>query len=81
MATAFIGFGGEPWAAFAIGSSLIVVLGTPRQWDTLKQYRRQPKTDIILGMLFDTGIAIAAAFVSAWVGYGLRYFLLPLLKT
>jgi H+/gluconate symporter-like permease len=80
FATAAIGFGGQPWAAFAIGAALIVLLGIPQQRETLKRYGRQPVTDVVLVMLLDIGLVIGGAFASAWVGYGLRYLLELLLK-
>jgi hypothetical protein len=69
FATAGIGFGGLPWAAFAIGAAAIVLLGIPQQRERLKRYRGHPKTDIVFAMLFDLGLAIAGAFASAWFGY------------
>lgn len=81
FATAAIGFGGEPWIAFAIGSALIVLLGIPQQREILKHYRGQPVTDIVLAMTFKVGMAIAGAFVSAWVGYGLRHVAAQFLKS
>jgi hypothetical protein len=79
FATAGIGFGGTPWHAFAVGASLIVLLGIPQQREELKRYRRQPKADIVLGMIFKAGLAVAGAFASAWAGYGLRLVLAQLL--
>jgi hypothetical protein len=75
FATAAIGFGGKPWAAFAVGAGMIVLLALPEQRQILKQYRGQPVTDIVLAMAFKVGMAVAGAFVSAWAGYGLRYLL------
>jgi hypothetical protein len=79
FAAAGIGFGGRPWEAFAVGASLIVLLGIPQQLEDLKRYRRQPKADVILGMIFRVVLAIVGAFASAWAGYGLRYVLAQLL--
>jgi hypothetical protein len=75
FATAAIGFGGSPWAAFAIGAAAILVLGVPQHRDVLKRYAGHPKTDVIFGMVFEAGLAIAAALASAWTGYGLRLLL------
>ena len=75
FATAAIGFGGSPWAAFAIGACAIVVLGIPQQRQTLKRYAGHPKTDVVFVMVLEVGLAVAGAFASAWVGYGLRLLL------
>ena len=69
FAIAGIGFGGLPWAAFAIGAAAIVLLGIPQQRERLKRYRGHPKTDIVFAMLFDFGLAIAGTFAIAWFGY------------
>jgi len=81
FATAAVGFGGAPWAAFAVGASMIVVLGLPAQLDLLRRYRRQPKADLVLIAVFKTGLAIAGSFASAWAGYGLRHLLWHLSAT
>lgn len=73
FAAAAVGFGGAPWAAFALGASMIVVLGLPAQLDLFKSYRSQPKFDVVLIAMLKTGLAIAGAFACAWAGYGLRY--------
>jgi hypothetical protein len=73
---AAIGFGGSPWVGFAIAASMLVLVGLPQQLALLQRYAGQPKTDIILGMLFESGLAVAGAFVSAWAGY----FLVLILK-
>ena len=75
FAAAGIGFGGSPWAAFAICASLIIVLGLPQQHDLLKRFAGQPKTDVYFVILFEVGLAVAGALASAWVGYGLRLLL------
>ncbi len=75
LAALGIGFGGSPWPAFAICGTLVVVLGIPRQRESLRRYAGQPKTDIVLGMLFEVCAALAGAFASAWIGYGLRLLL------
>ncbi len=80
FAAAGIGFGGSPWAGFAVAASLIVVFGIPQQLEHLKRYAGQPKTDIVLVMLFEVALAVGGAFASAWAGYGLRYFLVLFLK-
>jgi hypothetical protein len=72
LAALGIGFGGSPWPAFAICGTLIVALGIPHQREVLRRYTGQPKTDIVLAMLFEVCAALAGAFASAWVGYGLR---------
>ena len=81
FAAAGIGFGGSPWAGFAIGASLIVLFGIPQQLALLKRYRGQPKADIVLVMLFEVGLAVAGVLASAWAGYGLRYLVKRLLKS
>ena len=58
---------------FAVGAALIVLLGLPQQRDFLRRFAGQPKTDVYFVMLFEVGLAIAGAFASAWVGFGLRY--------
>jgi len=75
FAAAAVGFGGAPWAAFAVGASMIVLLGLPAQLDLLKSYRSQPKADLVLIATLKTGLAIAGAFACAWAGYGLRYLI------
>lgn len=75
FAAACVGFGGAPWAGAAIGACLIVLLGIPHQRDVLRRYRGQPVTDIVLAMVFEVGMAVAAAIAGAWVGYGLRQVL------
>ena len=54
---------------FAIAASMLVLVAVPQQLELLKRYAGEPKTDIVLGMLFESGMAVAGAFVSAWVGY------------
>ena len=73
FAAAAVGFGGAPWMAFAVGASMIVLLGLPAQLDLLKSYRSQPKFDLVLVAMFKTGLAIAGSFACAWAGYWLRY--------
>jgi hypothetical protein len=75
FASATIGFGGSPWAAFAICASLIIVLGLPQKHDFLKRFAGQPKTDVYFVIVFEVGLAVAGALASAWVGYGLRLLL------
>jgi len=75
FATAAIGFGGSPWAAFAIGACAIIMLGLPQQRQILKRYAGHPKTDVVFIMVFEVGVAIAGAFAAAWSGYGLRHLL------
>jgi hypothetical protein len=77
FAAAGIGFGGLPWVGFAIGASMLVLLGIPQQLSLLKRYAGEPKTDIVLAIMFEVGLAVAGAFVSAWAGY----FLVLLLKS
>ena len=78
FATIAIGFGGAPWAAFAIGSTAMVVLGIPAQRDVLQRHVGQPVTDIILAIVFKAVLAVGGAFASAWAGYGLRQIFLRL---
>ena len=75
FAAAAVGFGGAPWAAFAVGAFMIVLLGLPAQLDLLKAYRSQPKVDLVLIATLKTGLAIAGSFACAWAGYWLRYVL------
>jgi hypothetical protein len=80
LAAAGIGFGGSPRAAFAIGAALILLFGLPHQLRFLRRYAGQPKTDIVLAMLFGVGLAIVGVLMSAWAGYGLGYILRLFLK-
>jgi hypothetical protein len=80
IAAAGIGFGGSPWAAFAICASLIVAFGIPQQRQALRRYAGQPKTDIVIVMLFEVGLAVAGALASAWIGYGMRHLLAAILS-
>jgi len=75
FAAAAVGFGGAPWAAFAVGAFMIVLLGLPAQLDLLKAYRSQPKVDLVLIATLKTALAIAGSFACAWAGYWLRYVL------
>ena len=70
-----VGFGGSPWAAFGLGVLAVVILGLPTHLDTLREYTGQPKTDILLGILFEMGLSAVGVFASAWTGYGVRLFL------
>ena len=58
---------------FAIGATMIVLLGLPQRRDFLRRYAGQPKTDVYFVMLFEIGLAVVGALASAWVGLGLRY--------
>jgi hypothetical protein len=69
IAAAGIGFGGSPWAGAALGALFIVLLSIPQQRDTLRGYRGEPKTDIVLSMLFLVSMAAAGSLASAWLGY------------
>jgi hypothetical protein len=71
------GFGGSPWAGFAIGASMIVLFSIPEQRDILRRYRGQPKADIVLVILLYLGLVIAGAFASAWCGYFLALLFKP----
>ena len=75
FAAAGFGFGGAPWAGFAIGASLIVLLEIPQQLAVLKRYRGHPAADIVLTMMLEVGLAAGGAFAAAWAGYGLRQLL------
>jgi hypothetical protein len=75
IGAAGFGFGGSPSVGFAIAASMFVLLGLPQYLALLKRYAGQPKTDIIFSVVFEVGLAVAAALTSAWVGYGLRLFL------
>lgn len=75
IGAAGFGFGGSPWVGFATAASMFVLLGLPQYFALLRRYAGQPKTDIIFNVAFEVGLAVAASFMSAWVGYGLRLFL------
>ena len=75
FAVAGVGFGRSPWAGFALGASLILLLGLPQHLDLLKRYVGQPKTDVYFAILFEVGLAVAGAFAGAWTGYALRLLL------
>ena len=81
LAAVGIGFGGSPWAAAAICGALVIAFGIPGQLDTLRRYKRQPKADIVLVLLFRVCLAIAGTFAAAWLGYGLRLLLAHVLRT
>lgn len=81
IAAVGIGFGGSPWAAFAICGSLVVGFGVPAHLDRLKRYAGQPKADIVLVIIFEIGLTIAGTLASAWMGYALRYALARALRS
>ena len=77
FAAAGFGFGGSPWLGFALGASLMVLSAIPDQLETLKRYRGQPKTDIVLAMLLESGLVVFASLASAWFGYFLALLFRP----
>ena len=53
LIAATIGLAGSPWVGFAIAASMLVLVAIPQQLELLKRYAGEPKTDIVLGMLFE----------------------------
>ena len=53
---AIVGLAGSPWVGFAIAASMLVLVAIPQQLELLKRYAGEPKTDIVLGMLFESGM-------------------------
>lgn len=77
VAAAGVGFGGSPWAGSALGAILIALLNVRKQRETLRGYRGEPKTDIILAMLLFVGLAAVGVLASAWLGYFVAMLLKP----
>jgi hypothetical protein len=75
FAAAGFGFGGSPWLAFAIGASMILLLGSPQHLDLLKRFAGQPRTDVYFVIACEAGLAVAGALASAWTGYALLLLL------
>ena len=70
--TASVGFGGNPWIAFAGGVALLFAYSAPDSIRLLKQYEGEPKTDIVFRILWAMAAMLAGAMASAWIGYGAR---------
>ena len=77
IVAAGIGFVGSPWIGFAFGASLMLLSAIPDQQELLKHYRGQPKTDIVLALLFDSGLTVLGSLASAWFGYFLALLFRP----
>ena len=77
FAAAGFGFGGSPWLGFAFGAPLLLLSAIPDQLEKLKPYRGQPKTDIVLAMLLESGLVVFASLASAWFGYFLALLFKP----
>jgi hypothetical protein len=76
FAAASVGFGGHPWIAFAGGALLMIASSTPEKVRTLRRYRGEGVTDVVIAMLMEMTLNVAGALVSAWAGYGLRLYLM-----
>ena len=55
----------------------MVLSAIPDQLEKLKRYRGQPKTDIVLAMLLESGLVVFASLASAWFGYFLALLFKP----
>ena len=77
FAAAGFGFGGSPWLGFALGASLMVLSAIPDQLERLKRYRGQPKTDVVLAMLLESGLVVFASLASAWFGHSIALLFKP----
>ena len=78
FAAASVGFGGHPWIAFAGGAFLMIASSVPEKIQTLRRYRGEGVTDVIIAMLLQIALNLAGALMSAWAGYGLRLYLMLL---
>ena len=76
FAAASVGFGGHPWIAFAGGTFLMIASSAPAKVQTLKRYRGEGVTDVVIAMLLEIALNIAGALLSAWAGYGFRLYLM-----
>ena len=78
--TASVGFGGHPWIAFAGGLVLLFAYSVPDNVEVLRQYRGEPKTDIVFNILWIMAGTFVGALASAWAGYGVRLILRFLMR-
>ena len=76
FAAASVGFGGHPWIAFAGGAFLMIASSAPEKVQTLRRYRGEGVTDVIIAMLLQIALNLAGALMSAWAGYGFRLYLM-----
>jgi hypothetical protein len=76
VATLGMGFAGRPWVAFAAAAGFIVVLAVVDALEVAQRYRGEPKTDIVLVVVFKAVAATLSALAVAFAGYGLRLTLL-----
>ena len=75
-----VGFGGQPWLAFAGGALLMVASCLPERIEALRRSQGEPVTDIVIAMFLEMSWNVAVAFLSAWAGYGLRLLLMFFLR-
>jgi hypothetical protein len=73
--TASVAFGGHPWIAFVGGAALLFAYCAPDSVQVLKQYKGEPKTDIVFKILWTMAAMLAGAMASAWIGYSARLIL------
>jgi len=76
FATLGMGFAGTPWVAFVAAAGFIAVLSVVDALEIVERYRGEPKTDIVLTMIFKATAATVSALALAFAGYGLRLMLL-----
>jgi hypothetical protein len=76
FATFGMGLAGRPWMAFAVAAGFIAVFTVIDSLEIMQRYRNEPKTDIVLTMIFKAAASTLSALAIAWAGYGLRLMLL-----
>jgi hypothetical protein len=76
FATLGMGFAGRPSVAFVAAAGFIAVLSVVDVLEVVQRYRGEPKTDLVLAMIFKAVIATFSALALALAGYGLRLTLL-----
>jgi hypothetical protein len=76
FATLGMGFAGQPWVGFVAAAGFIAVLSVVDALEIVERYKSEPKTDIVLTMIFKAAAATVGAVALAFAGYGLRLTLL-----
>ena len=76
FATFGMGFAGRPWMAFVAAAGFIAVLSVVDALEVVERYSGEPKTDLMLTMIFKAFIVTLSALALALAGYGLRLTLL-----
>ena len=56
----------------------MIASSAPEKVQTLRRYRGEGVTDVIIAMLLQIALNLAGALMSAWAGYGLRLYLMLL---